>query len=313
MSNEFEIIDRYFRGPLDADVVLGVGDDAAVVKLTGSVVVAVDTLVGGVHFPPDSAPRSIGHRALAVNLSDLAAMGAAPKYATLALTLPEARDDWLEEFAAGFFDLANRFEVGLIGGDITRGPLTVTVQVLGLAPDDKFLTRGGGRVGDGVYVTGTLGDSAAAMVLHATQRESSAAAKLLARFSYPEPRMTAGLALNALASAAIDISDGLVADLGHVCRQSGCGARIDVEQLPLSAELREAVGGDRAVELALTGGDDYELCFAMATARSDVAERALSAAGVQMTRIGELVEGRGVACYRRGEPMPISTSGFMHF
>lgn len=313
MLSEFEIIERYFLKEAGTGVVVGIGDDAAVVDESGLLVVAVDTLVGGVHFPPDSPPRSIGHRALAVNLSDLAAMGAMPSYATLALTLPAADAAWLEEFAAGFFELAARFDVDLIGGDTTRGPLSVTVQVLGRAVDEHVLTRAGGHVGDDVYVTGTLGDGAAAIALHARSTESREAAELFRRFSYPEPRIREGLALRTLASAAIDVSDGLVADLGHLCRQSGCGARIEVERLPLSAELEAAVSGERAVDFALTGGDDYELCFTAPAARAEAVAAVSEDRGVPITRIGALVAGEGVVCYRNGEPMPKALAGYTHF
>jgi thiamine-monophosphate kinase len=312
--DEFEIIARYFSGYPGDGVVLGIGDDAAVLDVHEPIVVAVDTVVGGVHFPPDLAARAIGHRALAVNLSDLAAMGAKPRWATLALTLPAADEAWLEGFAAGFFALAQRFGVGLVGGDTTRGPLTATVQLIGTLADGKCLRRSGGRVGDDVYVTGTLGDAAGALPLLARGDTSGDnEAELIARFAYPEPRVAAGLKLASVAAAAIDISDGLVADLGHVCRQSGCGARIDVEHLPLSPALKSVYGTDRAVDFALGGGDDYELCFTAPRERAAAVAAALAATSTPCARIGALVAGGGVVCCRGGKPIQPTLSGYTHF
>jgi thiamine-monophosphate kinase len=312
--DEFEIIARYFTARQGDDLLLGIGDDAAVIDVHEPIVVAVDTLVGGIHFPPDLGAHAIGHRALAVNLSDLAAMGSNPRWATLALTLPEADEDWLQGFAAGFFDLAERHAVGLVGGDTTRGPLTITVQVIGTTTNGRYLTRGGGAVGDDVYVTGTLGDSAAALPLLARQSSPTAGeAELMERFRYPAPRVAAGVALASIATAAIDISDGLVADLGHVCRQSGCGASIDIEHLPLSAALRSVCSVERAEEFALGGGDDYELCFTAHPEHAAEVAAALARSSVRLTRIGRLVAGSGVVCCRGGQPVPVAVPGYTHF
>ena len=311
---EFEIIARYFAGHSGDGVILGIGDDAAVIDVDEPIVITVDTLVGGVHFPPDLDPRAIGHRALAVNLSDLAAMGSRPRWATLALTLPAADTAWLEGFAEGFFALAARFGVGLVGGDTTRGPLTATVQLIGTRSDGRELRRSGGRIGDDVYVTGTLGDAAGALPLLArgghTGKEE---AELIARFEYPEPRVAAGIGLASIAAAAIDVSDGLVADLGHICEQSGCGARVDVERLPLSAALRAVFNAERAVDFALGGGDDYELCFTAEPGRAAAVAAALAASSTPFTRIGTLVAGAGVVCYRGGKPITPTVSGYTHF
>jgi len=312
--DEFEIIARYFTAHEGNDVLLGIGDDAAVLDVREPIVVAVDTLVGGVHFPPDLPAHSIGYRALAVNLSDVAAMGANPRWATLALTLPEADEDWLQAFASGFFELAERHAVGLVGGDTTRGPLTISVQVIGTTTGGRYLTRGGGAVGDDVYVTGTLGDSAAALPLLARQSAPTAGeAELVERFRYPTPRVAAGLALVSFATAAIDVSDGLVADLGHLCRQSGCGARIDIEHLPLSAALRSVCSVQRAEDFALGGGDDYELCFTARPEHAADVKAALARSDTRLTRIGQLVAGDGVVCCRGGQPVPVAVSGYMHF
>ena len=311
---EFEIIARYFSGHPGEDVTLGIGDDAAVIDVHEPIVVAVDTIVGGVHFPPDLSPHAIGYRALAVNLSDLAAMGAKPRWATLALTLPAADESWLEGFAGGFFELAAEFRVGLVGGDTTRGALAASVQLIGTLPSGHCLRRSGGRVGDDVYVTGTLGDAAGALPLLARGAPAAGAeGELIARFEYPSPRVAAGLALASVAGAAIDVSDGLVADLGHICRQSGCGARIDVERLPLSRALCSVHGAERAVDFALGGGDDYELCFTAPRERAAAVAAALDQSATTFTRIGELVAGNEVVCRRGGRPVALAVSGYTHF
>lgn len=311
-GGEFELIERYFFRPVrdDAAVRVPPGDDAAVVDPGGPIAIAVDTLVAGVHFPDDCPAHALGHRALAVNLSDLAATAAEPRWCTLALTVPEADHDWFAAFADGLFTLAERFGVTLVGGDLTRGPLTVTLQILGRV--DTPLTRAGGAAGDDVWVTGTLGDAAAG--LEACTRGQGADDSMLARrFLYPEPRVAAGRALAGLAHAAIDVSDGLLADLGHVVRQSECGAAVDVGALPLSQELVAAVGLSRARELALTGGDDYELCFAVPPDAAAQVRQALDALGVRATRVGRLTEQRGLACTLDGAAYSPGASGYTHF
>jgi thiamine-monophosphate kinase len=314
---EFEIIARYFtRSCSDKDVVLGVGDDAAVLAVQGHLAVTVDTLVAGVHFPDGMAASLLGYRLLAVNLSDLAAMGAQPRWATLALTLPSADELWLDGFSRGLFELADRYGVSLVGGNLSRGPLTLTLQLMGTVDPKNMLTRAGGHVGDDIYVTGTLGDSAAgvALVLERTAApQGSAAAALKERFYRPAPRVGAGLALGPLATAAIDVSDGLLADLGHICRASGCGATIDVERVPLSAELLSLFPPQEALAQALGGGDDYELCFTAPPSRAEEIEAALEAAGTPVRRIGQLVAGQTVVCRRDGEPFTPPVRGYRHF
>jgi thiamine-monophosphate kinase len=317
LIGEFEIIARYFtRASTDADVVLGVGDDAAVLAVGGHLAVTVDTLVAGVHFPDGTAPNLLGYRLMAVNLSDLAAMGAQPRWCTLALTLPGADELWLDGFSRGLFELADRYGVSLVGGNLSRGPLTMTLQLMGKVEPKNMLTRGGGHVGDDIYVTGTLGDSAAGIALileRSAAPDGSAAAALKERFYRPVPRVGAGLALGPLATAAIDISDGLLADLGHVCKASGCGATIDVERVPVSAELLSMFPPQEALALALGGGDDYELCFTAPPSRAEVVEAALEAAGTPVRRIGQLVAGQTVVCRRDGEPFTPPARGFRHF
>ena len=250
-----------------ADVRVGIGDDGAVLRVPGGqqLVVAMDTLVEGVHFPRDTAAADIGWKALAVNLSDLAAMGAAPAWATLALTLPRALPRWLNDFAVGFARLARTHRVSLVGGDTTRGPLTVTVQAHGFVPSGAALLRAAARVGDAIYVSGTLGDAAAGLAV--AQRRlvgtrKADAAWLRARLDRPTPRVALGLALRGLAHAAIDVSDGLAADLTHVLDASRVGAEIDMTRLPCSSALRRATpDAAHRARWQLAGGDDYELCF----------------------------------------------------
>ena len=314
--DEFEIIARYFTRPTeDPDVLLGIGDDAAVVQANGSIVIATDTLVEGVHFPDSLDGAAVGHRVLAVNLSDLAAMGAEPRWCSLALTLPTVDEGWLEGFAAGLFGLADRYRVSLVGGDLTRGPLTATVQVVGTDRTGHLLTRGGGQPGDDIYVTGSLGDSAAGLAL---MKEGVAGASkdhraLRDRFLAPTPRVAEGLALGGLANAAIDVSDGLVVDLGHLCEASGCGATIDVEQLPLSAEILSLFSLPAAQAYGLSGGDDYELCFTAAPSQAQTIEQSLEPFGARVHSIGQLTEGQGVTCRRGGKPFMPPSRGYAHF
>jgi len=313
---EFEIIARYFtRASTDSDVLLGVGDDAAVLRTAGAIAVAVDTLVEGVHFPSGFPPEAVGYRSLAVNLSDMAAMGAQPRWCTLALTVPRSDEAWLDGFAQGLFGLAERHAVSLVGGDLTRGPLTVSVQIIGELNPDAVMTRAGGHVGDDIYVTGTLGDSAAGLTLiqEGAGTEGPAYASLQERFLWPEPRVIAGRALAGLVSGAIDVSDGLVADLGHICEASGCGASIDVERLPLSAELLSLFPPHAAQAYALSGGDDYELCFTAAPAQAQTVEAVLAGVGCPARKIGRLVAGSGVECRRDGEVFEPPSAGYRHF
>lgn len=299
---EFSLIDR-IRARTELardDVRLGIGDDAAVLAVPNGMelAVAVDTMVEGVHFLPDQAAFDLGWKSLAVNLSDLAAMGAVPAWALLALTLPqkqnaEARVAFVDAFAEGFAALAREHRVALVGGDTTGGPLTMSVTVHGFVPPGQALTRAGAKVGDAVLVTGTLGDAVAALHLLRTGKARVDDAPLLARMHRPVPRVASGLALRGRAHACQDISDGLVADLGHICTASGVAAEIEVEALPRSAALNARFGGLAARDFALDCGDDYELVFT--AAESDVAAicRELAPLG-GATRIGRIVAGAGV-------------------
>ncbi len=314
--DEFQIIQRYFALPdNDPDVLLGIGDDAAIVNASGPLAIATDTLVDGVHFPKRTAADAVGYRVLAVNLSDLAAMGARPRWCTLALTVADADEQWLEGFTAGFSQLATEHGVSLVGGDLSRGPLSATLHLIGSVDTDALLTRGGGHVGDDIYVTGSIGDAAAGLALiNESAADGGPEHRALAdRFYRPTPRVAEGLALAGIASAAIDVSDGLLADLGHICAASDCGAVIDVEQLPLSAELLTLFPPQTAQAYALGGGDDYELCFTAAAAKAQAVESALEASGVNAHRIGELVSGTGVECRRDGDPFTPAYTGHRHF
>lgn len=317
MIGEFEIIARYFtRATRDPDVVLGIGDDAAVLAAGGLMAVTVDTLIPGVHFPDGLAPHLLGHRLMAVNLSDLAAMGARPRWCTLALTMAKVDELWLDGFSRGLFELAERYAVSLVGGNLARGPMNLTLQLIGSVERAALLTRGGGHVGDDIYVTGTLGDSSAGITLineRSSAPQGSAAAALKERFYRPMPRVEAGLALGPLATAAIDISDGLLADLGHVCKASACGATLDVERVPVSAELLSLFPPQEALAHALGGGDDYELCFTAPPSRAAEVEAALEATGTPVRRIGQLVAGQSVICRRAGEPYEPTLRGYRHF
>ena len=311
---EFGLISR-IRSRIAArgDVALGIGDDAAVLRVPAGqeLVVAMDTLNAGVHFFEDAAAADIGWKSLAVNLSDLAAMGAEPAWCTLSLSLPSPDADWVDGFLDGFLALAAGHGVALVGGDTTRGPLSVCVTAHGLVDAGRALRRDGARVGDEVWVTGTPGDAAAA--LSALSAGDAPEPALRRRLERPEPRIAAGLALRGLAGACIDVSDGLLADLGHVCTASGVGAVIELERLPVSKALADFPAQVRWPWQA-AGGDDYELCFTAAAGRGEAVERALAAAGVAATRIGRIVEGGGVrAVDPAGAPWRPARTGFEHF
>ena len=275
---EFQVIERFFSalGATRDDVHLGVGDDCAVLDVPAGrqLAVTLDTLVEGIHFVQGVDPEALGHKALAVNLSDLAAMGAEPAWVTLALTLPSVDESWLAAFARGFGDLARRYGVALVGGDTTRGPLSISIEAHGFVAADAALRRDGACPGDLIYVTGTLGDAALGLLVQqGLYTAPEHLGFLRSRLDRPTPRIEAGLALRGLATSAIDISDGLASDLGHVLDASGCGATLYLDRLPLSSGVRDYVeeAGDWAP--ALSGGDDYELCFTVPERRQGEAER----------------------------------------
>jgi thiamine-monophosphate kinase len=320
--NEFEAIARFFsRPPRAASVHRGVGDDAALLAPSPGceLAVSVDMLVAGRHFLADVDPQKLGHKALAVNLSDLAAMGATPRWALLAGALPELDARWLAAFARGFYALADRHGVELVGGDTTAGPLNLCVTVLGEVPTGLALTRGGAKPGDDVYISGVLGDAALALAAITGRVRLGVDALNLARerLETPVPRIALGTELRGVASAAIDVSDGLTGDLGHILEQSGAGADIELAAVPRSPELeRLLAGADRSVALdcLLGGGDDYELCF---TAPPETAHRVAQVAaqtGAALTRIGTVTAARGLTIRdERGAPLPALPHAFDHF
>ncbi|HET7921575.1 MAG TPA: thiamine-phosphate kinase [Gammaproteobacteria bacterium] len=287
--DEFALIRHFFAtgGVSRGDVTLGIGDDAALLRVPPGheLAVSTDNLVADVHFPDSLDARAVGHRALAVNLSDLAAMGAQPAWALMSLTLPQPDEAWLAAFARGFLELAHAFEVALVGGNLARGPLNIAVTVHGFVPAGQALTRAGAETGDAIYVTGHPGDAAAGLRL-IQSGGFDPSHPCVQRFGFPRPRIAAGLALRGLASAAIDVSDGLLADLGHLLETHALGARLDEAAVPLSPELLALYPRADALGLALGGGDDYELCFTLPPARQAEAAARFKALDCAMTRIG---------------------------
>src|SRR5690606_9285326 len=323
---EFELIERYFRVPAEArraargDVPLGIGDDAAVLAPPAGqhLVAALDTLVEGRHFVPGSPPASIGHRALAVNLSDLAAMGATPAWFLLSLTLPDPDEKFLEGFARGLLDLAEEHGVALVGGDTTGGPLVIAVQAMGSIAPGTALTRSGGRAGDQVYVSGTPGDAAAGLQLvqqagAAPQLDAAQGQWLSDRFHFPTPRVALGQALVGIATACVDVSDGLAGDAGRLARFSGCGLIIHAETLPLSPALVAYAGEAGARRLALTGGEDCELCFTVPPGLAHALAERMVNVKCPVTCIGELTADPAVQLREHGTPLRIDSTGFDHF
>ena len=313
---EFQLIERFFtrqRVKRD-DVELGVGDDCALLRMPSDARLAVtmDTLVEGRHFPQATDPAALGHKALAVNLSDLAAMGAEPAWITLSLSLPSVDEAWLDAFAGGLFQLAEAHGVQLVGGDTVRGPLTITLQAHGFIPANQALRRDGARVGDLIYVTGTLGDAGAGLriALGELSADGADGQFLRGRLDRPTPRVAWGLALRGLASAAIDVSDGLAADLGHILKASRVGATLKFADLPISDALCRRVGEAGARQFALTAGDDYELCFTAAPAQAE----AIAALPFPCTPVGVIEAGEGLRVYGPdGHRMPVEQAGFDHF
>ncbi|MEN3032133.1 thiamine-phosphate kinase [Chromobacterium amazonense] len=314
--NEFELIGRYFKRPTPS-ALLGVGDDAAIVRPTPGhdLHMSVDMLVEGRHFFADVAPRALGHKALAVNLSDLAAMGARPRWALLSLALPKADEAWVAEFAAGFLALAESHGVELIGGDTTCGPLTLSITILGEAPAGQALRRAAAKAGDDIWVSGELGLGALSVRqrlgwLNVNDAELLAAARY--KLEYPEPRLALGAALLPLAHAAADVSDGLMADLGHILDESAVAAEVWADALPSHPAL-EARRGEFLACLA-AGGDDYELVFTAAPAKRAAIEAAAAARGCRVSRIGRIVAGKGARLLdSAGVEIKLDKDGYDHF
>jgi thiamine-monophosphate kinase len=316
---EFDLIKQFFTKQRikHKEVILGIGDDCAVIAplANQNIVVTTDTLVAGVHFPLDTPPRAIGHKSVAVNFSDIAAMGAMPSWISLALTLPKVDEDWLSEFCNGVFELCEYYNVELIGGDTTQGPLSITITAQGVIPEGSYLTRSGASKGDWLYVTGDIGDAALALqhIFGKVVVESASFNAIKNKLDYPKPRVLAGQILREYASSAIDLSDGLIADLGHICQASNVGANVVLDALPLSKILRDSLLIDDAINLALSGGDDYELLFTVAEDNKVGLETALSHAGISVTCIGQINASQTISTTLKKKSVSIKTAGFQHF
>ena len=312
---EFDLIERFFRraSPRD-DVLLGVGDDAALLEVPPgqALVAATDTLVEGRHFLAGAPAESVGHQALAVNLSDLAAMGAEPAWALLSLSLPDADADWLQRFSDGLFAVAGRHGVALVGGDTVRGPRVVTITALGFVPAAAALRRGGALPGDVLYVSGWPGEAAAGLAALRSGALADSSDPLVRRYLFAEPRVALGRALRGRATAAMDVSDGLLGDLGKLCHASAAGARLDLDRLPISAELARRHTRQQSEQFVLCGGDDYELLFALPPAGSEQVEAEL-AKSFALHRIGVIEAEAGVRCTRGGNLVTVSGGGYDHF
>lgn len=320
-GNEYALIRHYFQDLTAArtDVLCGIGDDAAVLAVPSGqeLVVSTDTLVRDVHFPAATEPADIGFKSLAVNLSDLAAMGAEPRWATLALTLPAADPDFLDPFCRGFAECARAHDVALVGGDLTCGPLVISVQIMGTVSSGTALLRSGARPGDQVWVTGELGSAALglAVVQGRHRGEGPGLDACVQRLLRPGSRVRAGMLLRGVASAAIDVSDGLLTDLNHVLRASGVGARVELSHLPLGPALAALPGDADRRHYALCGGDDYELCYTVAAAQADGLTTRLRACGCRATCIGSITTGAGVQWLdANGAPVDFGAqTGYQHF
>lgn len=330
MPNEFDIIQQFFQyeqadlsltGHAHETVALGIGDDCALLQIPPhhQLAISVDTLVADVHFPAHANADDIAERALRVNLSDLAAMGAEPLWFTLALTLPKnsefVSEAWLGLFSRGLFRVANEFTIALVGGDTTSGPLSITIQVMGAIKAEQAFRRDGASIGDFICVTNFIGDGAAALAViqNTVQINNEHNDYLRNRFYRPVPRLKEANVLRGIASAAIDISDGLVADLAHICKASDLGAVIEVENLPLSPAVIAINNLDQAHRFALSGGDDYELCFTVSPEKMPELAMLIAKGKLNASVIGEMVAGAGVICELKGKVFPIEQQGYQHF
>ncbi len=314
---EFDLIARHFTRATPG-AVLGVGDDCALLAPTPGMQLAVtsDMLLEGRHFMKQDSPAGLGHKSLAVNLSDLAAMGATPRWATLSIALPAADDAWLAAFARGFFRVAEQFGIELVGGDTTRGPLTFSITAIGELPPGQALRRDGARVGDDVWVSGTIGSAALALAYRQGRlfMEQIDAARVLPALYLPTPRVPLGIALRGIASAAIDISDGFAADLGHILERSQVGAVIEFPTLPLPPVAQAYLHEPVARDCVLAGGDDYELCFTAPAAQRDAVLAAAARTGTAVTRVGCIVHEAGLAIVDAdGHRIPLDRTGHDHF
>ncbi len=318
--SEFDLITKYFsqQQVKRSDVLLGIGDDAALTDVTHiqQLAISIDTLIAGVHFPAETAAYDIGWKALAVNLSDMAAMGAEPLWFTLALTLPEANEKWLSGFSAGLFDLAEQYNVTLIGGDTTKGALSITLQIAGKYLSSPHMQRANAQVGDQIYVSGLLGD--AAMGLMALNQPLAISAdenqQLLNKLNRPQPRVNEALILCPLINAAIDISDGLYADLSHILSASDVGAELNVNCVPVSSLYRWLNQGENNYDVALTGGDDYELCMTVPIKHEAMFIAKAEALNCPVTKIGEIMAGDALRLLTHNQKeYQINKTAYDHF
>ncbi len=319
--SEFDIIQQHFANwqSESNSVVLGIGDDAALIEIpdTHHLVVTTDLFLPDIHFPENTSAADIAYKALAVNLSDLAAMAAKPGWFTLSLAVPEVDSEWLESFSKSLSEAAQFYNIALVGGDTNQGPLTISIQAMGQVPKDKALRRDTAEPGDYIYCTGTLGDAALGLSViqgKHTVMDDEDRQYFYERLNRPIPRVGAGMSLRQGASAAIDISDGLVSDLSHILTASGgLGALINLEELPLSEPLNRHLGEIQAWEMALSGGDDYELCFTVSGKQQGMLETALSNAGCSFTCIGRVTGKRGIQFQNSGANVSLNLKGFEHF
>lgn len=323
---EFSLIDQFFKKDSHTrnDVVIGIGDDAAVTHIPQgqALVTTTDTLLSGVHFLPDASPHAIAQKAIAVNLSDLAAMGAEPAWISLSLSLPEMDQEWLSAFSAGLKELIDYYSIQLIGGDTVQGPLAITITAQGFVPYEQAITRSGAKPGDLVYVTGNLGDAGLGLAIakgHSKQVTNQRISRenrqyLLKRLEYPTPRLLVGTQLRRIASACIDLSDGLISDIRHILNASECGAVLDVNKLPISTAMQESVDEQQAIQYALSAGDDYELLFTVSEEQKGHLETTLANANVNVTRIGYLNGSVGKLELRLNEHAYVAElKGYEHF
>lgn len=316
-TSEFDIIQRFFNRPVDGStgVILGVGDDAAIVQPTSGfeLVIAADVLNEGVHFPTGTSAHAIGYKALAVNLSDLAAMGAEPQWFTMTLSLPSGDDDWIAEFSRGLFEIADLYGVTLIGGDTVKGPLSIGIHVIGKVPVGTAMRRDGANVGDKIYVSGTLGDAALALQQLKDNHAPIVNQNLRKKLDYPVPRVQLGRSLRGIASSCIDISDGLVADLTHILSASDVGATVDFDSIPLSNELLDITAENKS-KFTLRGGDDYELCFTVSLEQVSRLEAVSGELDIPIQCLGEITDSRKLEIPGSGLGADeLVNGGFDHF
>ena len=321
--SEFDLINQFFKttNVKREDVLLGIGDDCAILSppVGKQLAVSTDTLISGVHFPEMTTARDVGYKSLAVNLSDLAAMGAEPAWVSLAISLPEENLHWLESFMQGFNELAEKFNVALIGGDTTQGPLSITVNVTGFIEIDKCLKRSNANIGDSIFVTGTIGDAHVGLKAVLNKNSSEQAVYdshidyCIKRLNRPQPQVKAGQLLAEYSVAAIDVSDGVMADLQHICEASGVGAIINIDRLPVSEALMKFYKNKPEWKDIITAGDDYELCFTCPQSQVSEIQKTLKSYHVSMSCIGEITVETGIKCFDNNQLLNINHSGYQHF